>query len=222
MSILLSDSLDINQSGNFDYIVPAKTNYTFGGVGDGVTVRRVTGQDGDYIGGGVISKKSFVFRPPLVVQFDFRKTPGVGSVFAFAGISVKPTPQDYYNGGIDGYGVSLSTDDVSSFGPSAAGGTLIIDPVTIDLWYTAQLRFTETECEIYFAESGSNLIQQASVSYVFGSGHLDFGAPAWLQLGTPFFQVSGIGYRNVLVSSSPFESTETVSSYDPLLREFYV
>lgn len=221
MAILLSDTLDVNQSGNFDYIVPEKTNYTFGGVGDGVTVRRVTGQDGNYDGGGVISKRSFVFRPPLFVQFDFRKTPNVGSVFAFAGVTVSQRPMDYYLGAVKGYGVELATDDVSSFGAITTGGSLILDPVVIGDWYTFKMEFTPSEVMIYFGASGGALDPQTSVGYTFDSGNLNFGDPCWLHLGTPFFQTSGIGYRNVIISSTPFESQEDVTSYDPHMRQLY-
>lgn len=223
MAILLSDSLDFNESPNFNYIVPAKTTYTFGGAGDGVTIRCVSGQDGDYFNGGVITKKSFVFKPPLYVQFDIRKTPNPGSVFGYAGMTGKPFPLDYFTGGVNGFGISIGSTDFSSFNSATpSGGSPILDPLTLDDWYTFGMLVTDSNIRIFFAESGSPLVEQTPVALTFGSGRPSFGDPIYLQLGRPFYQASGMGFRNVLISSEQFEQPETTTTYDSEQKQFYV
>lgn len=222
MAILLQDSLDINFSPNFNYIVPAKTEYIFGGVGDGVTIRCVTGQDGDYFNGGIISKVPFVFKSPLSIQFDIRKTPNPGSVFGYAGLTGKPSPLEYFTGGFNGFGISIGSTDFSSFNSETpSGGSPILDPLTLDTWYTFRMLVTETNIRMFFAESGSPEVEQVPVAFAFGSGRPSLGDPIYLQLGRPFYQASGMGFRNVLVTSDQFEQPETITSYNPEQKEFY-
>jgi len=215
MAILLQDSLQGVNTGAYVYL-NTDANFTF--ADGGMTIQRIVG--GDYTRAGWFTKRKFILKPGLTVQVDIRKTISDSNIFAFSGWQIN---QELNEGGVgNAYGWSFGLNDISTVSVAFNSSTVVQLGLVFDTYYTLKVVFTQTNAGAYQFDYYIDGSLKTSIDYAPQRGFPFVGNEVLLHLGAGFYASAAINYRNLVISSTPYDTPETTTSFDPLLKEYYV
>lgn len=216
MAILFQDELTGLNEGAFTYI---KTDCAYTFSSDGMRCKRTVG--GDYTGGGVFTKRRFIMKEGFTVQVDVSKIDNNSALFAFSGIRVQPETSPGGSG--QSYGFSWAVADISTISADISSSFVVGNPLTFEQAYTVKYTLQKGSSGFEFAYSlDGTPVPGAVVPYAPIHGSPFISDSVVLQLGAGFYSSAAVRYKNLIISSTPFETPETTTSFDPLMKEHYV